>query len=170
MGVSRPYSENNHDDITPEEIANLVARFGEAGKDVILDAAYRQAKRIHQMNRELAEEMREAGIEFEDLGDAYAHAQLWNPSAIRGNEAEARRFFLEVFGGKPTDEFLDEWGMTQAQFQKLGVEDVTVNGTKLAPEEGLTQRSRYLKSGRLVTNVPKKVCDGDGSQTRRDGR
>lgn len=134
-----------HDDISPEEMANLVARFGEEGKDAIIDAAYRQAKRIHQMNRELADEMRAAGMEFEDLGDAYAHAQLWNPSAIRGNRAETQRFLLEVFGGKPSDEFLEEWGLTPAQFEKLGVEDVTVNGTKLKPDEGLTQKVEILE-------------------------
>ena len=138
-----------YDDITPEEVANLVSRFGEDGAQRIITAAQRQSDRIHAMNKNFAEVMREKGYEFEDLGKDYGVAQLWNARGIKEFRDEARMFFLEVLGTKPTDDFIADYGLTPEQFAKLGQEEVTVtvNGkpTKLNIEEGRIQKTEMLE-------------------------
>lgn len=137
------------DDITPDELANLQSRFGDDNAEAIVDAAMRQAKRIHTMNRMFTAEMRDKGFDFEDLGDDYGVAQLWIANGIRANKGEAKNFFLEVLGSKPSDEFIEEYGLTVEQFNKLGVEEVTVtrNGetVTLTKEEGTVQKGEMLE-------------------------
>ncbi len=137
------------DDIIPEEMANLVSRFGEKGADLIIQSVKRQADRIHKMNEHHADVMREKGYEFEDLGKDYGAAQLWSAKGIRDKTDEARMFFHEVLGTKPSDDFIDEYGLTPEQFEKLGREEVTVtvNGKseKLNIEEGRVQKTEMLE-------------------------
>lgn len=137
------------DDVTPEEMANLVGRFGEQGADLIMQSVKRQADRIHKLNEHHADVMREKGYEFEDLGKDYGAAQLWNAKGIRDKTDEARMFFHEVLGTKPADDFIEEYGLTPEQFEKLGREEVTVtvNGKseKLNIEEGRIQKTEMLE-------------------------
>ena len=137
------------DDLTDLELDNLAGRFGEAGRDAIVAAVKEQAERIHKMNEAFVEDMRAAGMEFEDLGRDYGHAQLWRAAGIRANRSEATRFFLEYFGSKPSEEFLADFNLTMDQFLKLGVEPVTVKRTVY--EDGATPTSRKVEKQEDVT-------------------
>lgn len=137
------------DDINLEEMDNLISRFGEDGADLIVNAAKRQADRIHTLNEINAQVMREKGYDFEDLGREYGVAQMWDARGIRNDPDGAFNFFMQIFGTRPTDEFIGEYGLTAEQFAKLGNEDVsvTVNGktTKFTPEEGQSQKREMLE-------------------------
>jgi len=137
------------DDITIEEMDNLIARFGEDGADLIVNAVKRQAERIHTLNEINAQVMREKGYDFEDLGREYGVAQMWDARGIRNDPDGAFNFFMQIFGTRPTDEFIGEYGLSPEQFAKLGEEEVsvTVNGktTKFTVEEGQIQKREMLE-------------------------
>ena len=137
------------DDITLDEMDNLISRFGEDGADLIVNAAKRQADRIHELNKNFAQVMKEKGYDIEDLGREYGVAQLWDAKGIKADPDGAFNFFMQIFGSRPTDDFIGEYGLTPEQFGKLGEEDVsvTINGktTKFTPEEGQTQKREMLE-------------------------
>lgn len=115
-----------YDDITLEELAILEKRFGKEGTEDIVKAANEQAEMIHDMNAMQMEDMKRLGMDVEDLGREYGVAQLWKAEGVRAMRDEAYGFFMKHFRGQPQDEFLEEYGLTSAQFDKLGLEDVTV--------------------------------------------
>lgn len=137
------------DDITLDEMDNLISRFGEDGADMIVNAAKRQADRIHELNKNFAQVMKEKGYDIEDLGREYGVAQLWDAKGIKADPDGAFNFFMQIFGSRPTDDFIGEYGLTPEQFGKLGEEDVTVtvNGktTKFTPDEGQIQKREMLE-------------------------
>jgi hypothetical protein len=117
-----------HEDLNPQLMQNLEARFGKEGAKAIVDSAKAMGEEIHKLNKIIEDMLVEKGLITEDqrLGRNYVMPQAWDGKGIRENKANARRFFLEVFSEKPTDDFLDGYWMNQEQFEKLGVEDVTV--------------------------------------------
>ena len=138
-----------YDDITVEEIALLEKRFGKEGTEDIIKAANDQAEMIHDLNAMQMEDMKRLGMDVEDLGREYGVAQLWKSEGVRAMRDESYGFFMKLFRGNPSEEFLEEYSLTGDQFDKLGLEDVTVvrNGGEsetVTKAEGVTIKNEIL--------------------------
>jgi len=139
-----------HDDLDDATVQNLKGRFGDEGTEKIIKVAKEQAEDIHAVNEKMEDWMVESGMIREDqrMGREYGIAQLWNPRAMRGTKrAEAVRFFMEKFLGKPSDEFLEEqFEMTLEQFEKLGRQEVKIGDEVYSIERGADQKNEILES------------------------
>ena len=144
-----------HDDLDAATVANLTARFGQEGSDLIVAAGKQMSDEIHAMNKVMEDLMvnavdkngRPMITERQRMGDEYGVAQIWNPKAMRGeNRQAAINFFIEKFVGKPNDEFLlVEFGMTPEQFAKLGREEVKIGDDVFDVGRGADQRQEILE-------------------------
>lgn len=125
----------------------LISRFGDKGLQKIESAAMEQVGEINQFHKYLEDAMVDSGMirEHQRMGEAYKKAQLWEPRGIRGNTDAAEAFFLEVFAKRPSDEFLTEYNLTDDVFEKLGMEDVQVNGQTLNPDQGMLLKREILE-------------------------
>lgn len=140
------------DDLDGDTMANLVSRFGDEGADMIIAAAKKQAELIHAFNKEIFELMKKHDMVTDaDAIDGYTLAQLWQAKGIRNNKADAKRFFLDLFAGTPTEKYLDDnFGFTEDQFNALGKSEVTLKGLDGTPrtvsvEEGLGIKVEILE-------------------------
>jgi hypothetical protein len=145
-----------HEDLTPELVANLEKRFGQKGAKAIIDAARDVGEDIHKLNKEIEDRMVESGLidESQRMGRDYIAPQMWDGKGVRANEAKAKAFFLEVFGGKPSDEFLDMYRLTPDDFEKLGKEDVVV------------KRERRDENGKIVIEDDIIAAGADGNNLK----
>lgn len=117
-----------HDYVDGDYLKKLETSWGKEKADIIVNAANQMANDIKASNRHLEDLMVEHGLitESQRLGDNYKMAQLWNSKAIDEDSYKARDFFLKVFQEKPADDFLEDFGLTPEQYNKLGLEDVAV--------------------------------------------
>lgn len=142
--------------LTTEHATNLRNRFGDDGAQMIMDEVDRYVKSIQKWNDDLFDKALEVGLVKEsDKVDNYFMPHLYDAAAIRKNYKAVKNFFMEKFGGKPSDEFLEDFGINRDQFDKLGLEEVTVpvagKDKKLSPEQGEVYKQELLEewSGEL---------------------
>jgi hypothetical protein len=140
-----------HEDITDDIMQNLKGRFGDSGAEIIISAAQEMAEDIHSFNKFMEDLMIENGMitESQRMGRNYVSPQMWDGKGIVANSDRAKQFFYDLFQREPSEEFLNEYGMTPDDFVKLGNDEVTIttNGETrtLSVEEGLTARLEILE-------------------------
>lgn len=123
--------EINFGNLTDEIVSSWKVRFGDDGWQIIEDAANTLAKDTKAYHDAQIDLMESLGMATRGEQD-YVMAQLWSSKGIRANRSEALAFFHEVFARKPSDEFLlDSHLMTEAEFSKLGKEEVTIKGDQI---------------------------------------
>ena len=140
-----------HEDMSDDVFKNLEDRFGKEGADAVVSSATKMADIIHNFNKIMEDELVRVGMlsDSQRLGKKYVAPQKWLGKSIRSDKAGAKSFFLEVFAGKPSDDFLLELGLDEDSFNKLGVEDVTVKSgdesKTYTVEEGKAYRLEVLE-------------------------
>ncbi len=137
-----------HDDLTEEIMDNLKGRFGDEGAAAIKASAVDMADRIHAFNKIMEDELVRVGYltDKQRLGKSYVAPQNWLGKAIRKDKAGARAFFLDIFAGKPTDDWLAGEGLTEDILNKLGREEVTVGTGDSAKTYSLEEGKQYKLS------------------------
>lgn len=117
-----------HEYADDADMAKLTDQWGRDRAKLIIDAAQQMVNDITVSNRHLEDMMLEQGLitESQRLGDGYKMAQLWNSRAISEDHHIARDFFLRVLQDTPAEEFVEDFGLTMEQFNKLGLEDVEI--------------------------------------------
>lgn len=151
------------------EIVNQVRA---AAKEIVQD--------IHKFNEAMEQKMVDAGMITEDqrMGKDYRMAQLWNHREVVSNPDEFRAILMEEMAGKPDDDFLSEvYDITQADFDRLGLEDVTLNekvetaqGTEfvdrtVTPEQGARMRNEILDEW-AGSNEANRLAEAEAAATR----
>lgn len=153
------------DDLNDELMDNLISRFGEQGADAIVNYAKKVGEDIHDLNKMIEDMMVEKGLITEDqrLGRDYIAPQMWDGKGILENKRGARRFFLEIFGSKPSDEFLNGYYMTEDVFNKLGKEDVSISYTTKELQADGTYKdvteTKVIKAGEEGDNAKLEILE-----------
>jgi len=115
------------------------------------------ADKIHNSNQRIEDLLVESGMikESQRLGRNYRMAQLYNSKSLRNTQTKEhfKQMLVMKMAGRPSNEpsdafpngFLkDQFDMTEDQFNKLGLEEVTVGDTKFDIETGRMQREEIL--------------------------
>lgn len=162
--INRTLDEGLDDDF----VKSLKDRFGDEGAELILNSAKERSTAFVDFLRKLGDDLEEMGIlapgqRIED----YDGIQLWLGDAIRGNKTDFKNELLEMFRGKPSSDFLEEFGLTVDDFKALGVSEISVTrkldtGTEIeviGKERGLQIKNEILEdwSGEFEANAARKL-------------
>lgn len=164
--INRTLDEGLDDDFVKE----LKARFGDEGAELILNAAKERSTAFVDFMRQLGDDLEEMGIIPPGQRiENYDMVQMWLGDAIRSNKVDFKNELLEIFRGKPSEEFLEEFGITLEEFKNLGVKEFSITrkvGDQteievIGKERGLQIRNEILEdwSGEIEYNAARKLDD-----------
>lgn len=153
-----------------EFIKGLQGRFGSEAAEIIILSAKERAASFLKTTSQMGDELVELGLlKPGERLENYEGVQNWLSHTIRGNRVDFKNDLVEMFRGKPPEDFLIDYGMTSDQFQKLGVEEFSlsriVSGQKqtevIGVERGKLIRSEILDdwSGNVEANASGRLQD-----------
>ena len=136
MGLLKPSEfneivvKNLHGYTSADDLAKIETRWGPDNAKLIKSAADDMTKKINDANRHLEDMMVENGLITDKMrmGDDYKMAQLWNSKNIKEDAFKAKDFFIKIFQDSPTEEFIEDYGISLDDFAKFGLEDVQIKG------------------------------------------
>ena len=134
MGLLKPSEFNQvvvkslHGYMDADDLAKLETKWGPENAKLIKSAADEYTQSIHASNRHLEDMMVENGLITDKMrmGDDYKMAQLWDSKNIREDSFKAKDFFIKILQESPTEEFIEEYGLSLDDFAKFGLEDVKI--------------------------------------------
>ena len=134
MGLLKPSEFNEvvvkslHGYLDADDLAKLETKWGPENAKLIKSAADEYTQSIHASNRHLEDMMVENGLITDKMrmGDDYKMAQLWDSKNIREDTFKAKDFFIKILQDSPTEEFMEEYGLSLDDFAKFGLEDVKI--------------------------------------------